>query len=292
MSLQWTPSDIDFLTKSYSGLFNQSKDAHVSTWPKVATRVGSTGRTNMYGWLGEHPQFREFLGERKVEQVTGSSYELKNKKFESTIALQRDDVEDNQLDSYEARVRAMGEAAAEHPDELIFGALAAGTSELCYDDQYFFDTDHSVNGASVSNITTGAGDPWFLLDTRRFLKPLLLQVRAEYEFKVLDDTERAFMRDEVLMGSKGRVVAGYGHWRQAFMSEATLDSAGFTAARLAMESFQTDRGRPAKVMPNVIVVGPSNRSAAEELFLTDRLAGGATNPLKGAVEILVSPYLT
>lgn len=291
MSLSWTPADIKFLTTMYSALFQTAFEGTTPDWPKIATKVTSSGRTNMYGWLGEHPQFREFVDERKIQEVSGSTYELTNKKWESTIALQKDDVEDNQLDSYEARTRAMGEAAAQHPDELVFAALTAGASKLCYDGQYFFDTDHSVNGQSVSNRQSGASAPWFLLDTRRFLKPLLYQVRQDYEFKVLDDTERAFTRDEVLMGAKGRSIVGYGMWRQAYMSEAALDDTAFKAARAVMESYKTDIGRPARVVPNIIVVGPSNRSIAEELFLSSQKAGGATNPLKGAVEILVTPYL-
>lgn len=293
MALQWTQSDLDFLMTSYSAIFQQEAAANVdSIWQDFATRVGSSGRTNMYGWLGEHPQFREFVDERKIQEVTGSTYELKNKKYESTIALQEDDVNDNNIDSYEVRVRAMGEAARQHRDELVCAALAAGHQQLCYDGQYFFDTDHDVNGSSVSNTqTSGSAEPWFLLDCRSSLKPLLMQVREEYSFKALDDTERAFMRGEILMGAKGRSVAGYGMWRKAYRSVATLDETGFVAARTAMRAFKTDKGRPAGVNPSHIVVSTANQTAAEKLFAVDFLTGGATNHLKGAVKIIVAPWL-
>ena len=57
------------------------------------------------------------------------------------------------------------QAAKDLMNDLIFQAYPAGFSSLCYDDQYFFDTDHPVfpnadgTGAPTtwSNFTTGAG---------------------------------------------------------------------------------------------------------------------------------------
>ena len=38
----------------------------------------------------------------------------------------------------------MGYAAAIHPDEIVFGLLAAGRTEDCYDGKKFFAADHPV----------------------------------------------------------------------------------------------------------------------------------------------------
>ena len=61
----------------------------------------------------------------------------------------------------------MGRASQVFPDELVFGLLKTGGSTLCYDGQFFFDTDHpvfpNVDGTGtavlVSNVAAGAGDP-------------------------------------------------------------------------------------------------------------------------------------
>jgi phage major head subunit gpT-like protein len=48
----------------------------------------------------------------------------------------------------------MGNAAALHPDDLVFGLLPKGFSTLCYDGQYFFDADHKDGDSPVqSNVT-------------------------------------------------------------------------------------------------------------------------------------------
>ena len=48
----------------------------------------------------------------------------------------------------------MGEAAALHPDELVFGALMNGFTAKCYDGKAFFAADHKMGGATYSNLGT------------------------------------------------------------------------------------------------------------------------------------------
>ncbi|HFH4124943.1 TPA: Mu-like prophage major head subunit gpT family protein, partial [Pseudomonas aeruginosa] len=78
-----------------------------------------------------------------------------------------------------------------HPAELVYALLSGGFTQTCYDGQYFFDTDHPVTSAagnevSVSNFQGGSGTPWFLLDTTRIMKPLILQKRKDYNFVTMD----------------------------------------------------------------------------------------------------------
>ena len=58
-----------------------------------------------------------------------------------------------------------------------------------------------------------------------------------------------------------------------------------------MMSIKSDEGRPLGVKPNLLVVGPSNRSAAQSLIEVQKLANGADNPNYKAVEVLVVPWL-
>lgn len=92
-------------------------------------------------------------------------------------------------------IAEMGLTARQHPEELVFGLLAKGFTETCYDGQYFFDAEHpipdetgTVTGEDgrkvrlVSNMQEGTGAPWFLLDTSRSIKPLIWQARAPMTF--------------------------------------------------------------------------------------------------------------
>ncbi len=58
---------------------------------------------------------------------------------------------------------------------------------------------------------------WFLMDTRRVVKALVLQMRKDFEFSALEgNSEEGFMRDQYLYGVRARYNVGYGDWRAAF----------------------------------------------------------------------------
>lgn len=262
-------------------------------WSQVATRVPSSAREEKYSWLGQWPKIREWLGDRVVRELSGHSYSVTNKRFESTVKVNKDDILDDQLGMYGPMFEELGRATAAFPDELIFALLAAGHQTLCYDGQFFFDTDHPVAGASVSNEGGGAGTAWYLLDTRRALKPLIWQDREAFDLTALDDPRdpNVFNRNEFLYGTTGRANAGFGFWQMAFRSKQTLDAAGYEAARAAMMAFKDDEGRPLGVMPNLLVHGPSLEGAARRLLINELDSDGGTNEWKGTATPLLVPWL-
>lgn len=265
---------------------------------RVATTIPSGTGTEDYGWLGQIPGMREWLGDRQVNNLTQHDYSIKNRSFENTVGVDRDKINDDQYGIYSPLMKMLGQSAAEHPDILVFDLLAAGFSTPCYDGQYFFDTDHPVIQAdgstvSVSNMQPGAGNPWFLMDTRRPLKPLIYQQRQKPQFVSLvkpDDTN-VFMRKEYLYGVDYRGNVGYGFWQMAFGSKATLDAANFEAAYDAMGAIRGDQGRPLGIKPDLLVVGPSNSSAARKIVEAQLVNGGESNINYNRVKLLEVPWL-
>ena len=286
-------ANLKSLFLAYKAAFNTGFREATTWWQQVATPVPSTTKEEKYGWLGQFPRLREWVGDRQVKNIAAHDYSIRNKKFESTVAVPRDDIEDDTYGIYTPLMQEMGHAAATHPDELVFGLLAAGFNTVCYDGQYFFDTDHPVGDGTVSNVQTGTGNPWFLLDTRRPLRPLILQRRRDYAFRAMTnmDDERVFMADEFRYGIDGRLNVGYGFWQQAFGSQAVLDATNYAAAREAMMAFKSDEGRPLGIVPNLLVCGPSNESEAKQILQAEREASGATNIYRNTAELLVVPWL-
>lgn len=141
------------LYKSVKALALGALTAAKPQWQKVAMEVPSTSKSNTYAWLGQLPRVREWIGDRVIQNLTAHGYSLLNKAWELTIGIMRDDIEDDNLGIYNPLFQDMGNEMAMHPDTLVFGLLPAGFNTLCYDDQYFFDNDHEVNEASVSNVT-------------------------------------------------------------------------------------------------------------------------------------------
>lgn len=65
---------------------------------------------------------------------------------------------------------------------------------------------------------------WYLLDTTRAIRPLILQITKEPEFVAMDkpDDERAFMAKKFRYGVDTMDNAGYGLWQLAFYSDGSV----------------------------------------------------------------------
>jgi len=287
----------DSLNAMYNGFNAAFNDAFAGVqpmWQKVATEVPSTAKVENYGWLGEFPQLREWIGDRHVKSIAASGYAILNKKWESSIGVPRDDIEDDAYGVFSKLFAQMGYSASSHPDQLVFPLLAAGFATNCFDGQYFFDTDHPVGAGIVSNSGGGSGSGWYLLDTSRPLKPIIFQRRRNYALTAMTDMkdEGVWMRDEYRYGVDARVNVGYGFWQMGYGSKQTLDATNFDAAVAAMLAFKSDDGRPLGINPNLLVVAPANRAAARALIESETLASGASNTNFKAVELYVCPWLT
>lgn len=279
----------------YRGFNTAFREGFGSAQPDtmVAMESRSTTREEEYAWLGQFPGLREWVGERVLRDIKQHGYRIRNKKYEATVEVERDDIEDDHYGVYGPLFNEMGRAAAVHPTQLIYGALKAGFDTLCYDGQYFFDTDHPVDGNSVSNSGGGAGTPWFLLDLSRAIKPLIFQRRRDYNMVRMDDMndERVFSLDRYRYGVDGRCNVGYGLWQLAFGSKQDLNAANYETARVALLGVKGDEGRPLGCMPTHLVVPPALEKEALELVNAERNAQGATNVYKGTATPIVTPWL-
>lgn len=293
-----TPANLALLKQGFNAAFKGAFGSAKPMWDKIAMKVQSSTGEEIYAWLGANTKLREWVGERVYQNLKLHGYAIKNKTFESTVAVPRESIDDDQYGVYTPLMAQMGQDAAQHPDELIFGLVALGTATLCYDGQYFFDTDHPVGqqGAevSVSNYTSAGGNnAWFLLDTSKVLKPFILQERRPYAFVAKTDlaSENVFNHNEYVFGVDGRLNVGFGLWQQAYCSKAVLDAAGYGAARQAMMGFKNDAGKPLGIMPNLLLVGPSNEKAALDVVTAERLANGASNVYRDTAVVVTCPWL-
>lgn len=137
-------------------LFNNAFAAAPSTWEKIAMKVPSSTGSNLYAWLSAFPKMRRWVGEKHVKNLQAYSYSVTNEDFEATVAVDRNHIEDDQLGIYQPQAQMAGYSAKQLPDEIVYELVNGAFVSLCYDGQYFFDTDHPVAGGSVSNMSTKA----------------------------------------------------------------------------------------------------------------------------------------
>ena len=288
-------ANLNGIYKSFSTIFNQAFDSAKSMYDLVAMRVPTTAKTVDYKWLGDMPMMREWIGDRVIKDLSAFNYQITNKPFESTIEVDRDDVEYDQIGIYTPMIQGLGQVAKEHPDILVFALLAAGFDTLCYDGQYFFDDDHPVGDSTASNDGGGSGAPWFLLDLSRPIKPIILQVNKNPQFVAMDrpDNENVFMRKKFRYGVDDRKNVGFGLWQVAYGSKATLDATNYAAARAAMGSLKKEDGvTPLGINPTHLVYGASNESAARKLLVNQLTTAGQSNEWFETAIPVKCPWLT
>ena len=134
-----------------STIFNNAFADAPSQWQKIGMLVPSNTATNDYNWLSKIPQMKEWIDEKTVKSLAAYDYTIKNKDWEVTIAVDRNDIEDDQLGIYRPQAMMVGESAKQLPDEIVFALVNEAFTNKCYDGKAFFATDHKVGKTTVSN---------------------------------------------------------------------------------------------------------------------------------------------
>ena len=294
------------LTALFTGFkteFEQGKSEAAPQFNKIASVIKSTSASNTYGWLGKFPSLAKWIGDRNIQSMKSQAYTITNDDYESTVGVDRNDIEDDNLGVYSPIFKEMGNAAAIHPDEMIFPLLAAGFTTLCYDGQNYFDVDHPVHpnadgtGVAVSTANMAEdvayeGEAWYVLDTSKALKPLIFQERKKPNLLAMTkmDDEAVFTRKEYRYGVDCRDAAGFGFWQLAFANKRALTPDNLWDSIGKMRSFTADGGRKLGIKPTMLVVPASMEKLATRM-LEREMESNSSNELKGRVELLVADYL-
>ena len=149
---------LDLAFKGFKTVFTDAYLETPANADKIAMTVPFVSRDETYGWLGQFPSMREWVGPRHVKNLVANGFTIKNRKFESTLEIARDDISDDRLGIFKPMFAEMGQAARRHPEELVFNLLSSGFATNCYDGQFFLDVDHPVTDAdgAVRRLPRGA----------------------------------------------------------------------------------------------------------------------------------------
>jgi len=143
--------------------FKQAYEADLDSmlWYKMlAAEIPSTSTSNTYPALDVLPRLRQWVGARQLRNLKERSYVLTNVDYEESFEISANDVADDNVGSYASAVQHLGRSAKLWPNDLVLAALVGGGAAICYDGQYFFDTDHplEVQGSAATtqaNLHTG-----------------------------------------------------------------------------------------------------------------------------------------
>jgi phage major head subunit gpT-like protein len=106
--------NLELAYKGFQTVYNEAKLAAPSHAMEIAMAVPSSARDETYGWLGAFPQLREWVGPRHVKGLKAHGFTTRNRKFESTVSVSRDDIADDRLGIFKPMFSEMGTIAARH----------------------------------------------------------------------------------------------------------------------------------------------------------------------------------
>ena len=150
----------------YDTTFNNAYNLATPQYQKAAY-VFNSGRVEIvnHRWLQGFAGVREFIGARVINNVSSQGFTVANKKWEYTLGIKREDLERDQWGVYTPLIARQGQVAALHRDVLTFGNLSSaltGSSAygavLAYDNINFYG-NHNSTGRVVpfNNLMNGSG---------------------------------------------------------------------------------------------------------------------------------------
>lgn len=229
------------LFKSYNLIFQRGLEAAVRDYRKFAMEIPSTTAIEAFPFLEQFGGMREWIGDRQIKHLASQKLEITNRDFEDTVAVSRNDIEDDKYGLYSPVIQQLGASAAELWGDLAIAALLGGETKLWLDQLAFFSATRKYGDYTIDNLGTDA---------------------------------------------------------------LSLDA--YAAARLKMRTYKGHNGKALKVMPNLLIVGPTNEGMANDIVkaaskLTASVEGSGetaqtifgtiSNPWTGTAEILIDPDL-
>jgi phage major head subunit gpT-like protein len=146
-------ANLDALRVQLVQTFDKAYGATEPFWPKLATQVSSTTASTRYGWIAQQLALREWTGPRLAQNLSEHQYTLTNRKFEGTVEIDRDQIEDDNLGMYSSLiVPQLAAATKKHPDQLLKELIQSNPT--CYDGGALFHDSHPNYNATGTGATT------------------------------------------------------------------------------------------------------------------------------------------
>lgn len=117
----------------------------------VSNLFQSDQASETYAFLGQSPGMRKWIGGRQAKGFSGQGITIVNDHYEATIEVGKKDVRRDKTGQILARVQEFADRAQTHWASLLSTLLINAPSTVCYDGQYFFDTDHSEGSSGTQS---------------------------------------------------------------------------------------------------------------------------------------------
>jgi len=117
----------------------------------ISNLFGSDQSSETYNFLGQSPAMREWIAGRQAKGFSGQGVTIVNKHYEATLEVRKTDARRDKTGQLQARVDEFADRAQTHWASLLSTLLLNGPSTVCYDGQYYFDTDHAEGSSGTQD---------------------------------------------------------------------------------------------------------------------------------------------
>jgi hypothetical protein len=117
----------------------------------VSNLFDSDQGSETYAFLGMSPAMREWVGGRQAKGLRGNQITIVNRHYEATLEVARRDARRDKTGQIMARVNEFADQAQLHWASLLSQLLIDGPSTVCYDGQFYFDTDHTEGDSGTQS---------------------------------------------------------------------------------------------------------------------------------------------
>lgn len=128
--------------------FNNALTAAPSDYADRAMVIPSSGAGVDYAWLSRFPKMRQWVGDKHIKALKLGKYYVKNLDWETTIEVDRNDIEDDQLGIYNAQAQMAGQSAGELYGDILTSLINNAHTALGMDGMSFYNTAHVLTDAA------------------------------------------------------------------------------------------------------------------------------------------------
>lgn len=132
--------------------FKQLDIAAGAAWiSNISMLFQSDQESETYKWLGMSPAMREWVGGRNAKGFRENGITITNKEYEATMEVLTKELRRDKTGQILIRIRELADRTITHWASLLSTLIINGTSTVCYDGQFFFDTDHSEGDSGTQD---------------------------------------------------------------------------------------------------------------------------------------------
>lgn len=204
----------------------------MASWaPGVSMEFRSNQESETYKWLGQTPALREWIAGRQAKGLRDNGITIANRHYEATVDIRVEDIRRDKTGQIFLRTRELAGRSVQHWAKLLTTLIEGGSSTVCYDGQYFFDTDHSEgDSGTLKNYLTSTECPSLNVataaaPTANEMADAIMEV-ISYMFTYKDDQGEPINEDAqqfLVMCPVGKIAASA---KQAVMNQNLDTGAG------------------------------------------------------------------